>query len=106
MKSIIALLIALALVAIPFVFAPLGYAHAAELPPQPTAAPMIGHLEPVQPTPVERPEQPEIVLDMVALNEAIVSDALTTITIPVSAELRCRSFLLIHSNKSRQAKAP
>ena len=79
MKSIIALLIALALVAIPFVFAPLGYAHAAELPPQPTAAPMIGHLEPVQPTPVERPDQPEIVLDMVALNESIVSEALATI---------------------------
>ena len=40
---------------------------------------MIGHLEPVQPTPVERPDQPEIVLDMVALNESIVSEALATI---------------------------
>ncbi|HHQ4766494.1 TPA: hypothetical protein ACSP3S_002614 [Aeromonas veronii] len=72
-------MIALSMIALTCIVAPLGYAHAAELPPQPTAATMIGHLEPVQPTPVDRPDQPEIVLDMVALNESIVSEALATI---------------------------
>lgn len=71
-------MIALSMIALACIVAPFN-AHAAELPPQPTAAPMIGHLEPVQPTPVERPDQPEIILDMVALNESIVSEALATI---------------------------
>ncbi|WP_421311605.1 hypothetical protein [Aeromonas veronii] len=71
-------MIALSMIALTCIVAPFN-AHAAELPPQPTAASMIGHLEPVQPTLVERPDQPEIVLDMVALNESIVSEALATI---------------------------
>ncbi|MCF5728836.1 hypothetical protein ACSZNT_17535 [Aeromonas veronii] len=71
-------MIALSMIALTCIVAPFN-ADAAELPPQPTAASMIGHLEPVQPTLVERPDQPEIVLDMVALNESIVSEALATI---------------------------
>ncbi|WP_447737129.1 hypothetical protein [Aeromonas veronii] len=71
-------MIALSMIALTCIVAPFN-ADAAELPSQPTAAPMIGHLEPVQPTLVERPDQPEIVLDMVALNESIVSEALATI---------------------------
>lgn len=66
-------MIALSMIALTCIVAPFN-AYATELPPQPTAAPMIGHLEPVQPTPVERPAQPEIALDMVAISEAITRE--------------------------------
>ncbi|MCF5860132.1 hypothetical protein [Aeromonas veronii] len=71
-------MIALSMIALTCIVAPFN-ADAAEQPPQPTAASMIGHLEPVQPTPVEKPDQPEITIDVAVLNESIVSEALATI---------------------------
>ncbi|NJI25815.1 hypothetical protein HBI98_01215 [Aeromonas veronii] len=70
---------ALSMIALTYVFAPFNV-QPIELPPMPETDLQLGHLEPVQPIPVERPDQPEIVLDMQALNESILSDALTTIT--------------------------